>query len=339
MAPPIRLFISYAPADQKCCEALVAQLAPLVRRGLVTISFVLPGADPAEVAQQISQAALILLLVSADYLADAAIHAREITPALARQKSGAQVIPVLVRDALWEESDLRGLAPLPSDRRPITSWPNQDEAWCDVVAGVRRIVRGLRPKPAWHRAVLPALAAALLVGGVVIFWPDSITMDPAPVESRAFAEWLNDPLANLEAIDIFQEVRAHGQLYAKLDPQNPDRIAWNAVNKRFVAPQQKTIMVAITWHGAAAYCRSKGQRLPSAAEWRSRVQRSAMSAVASVPLSEWTADADGSAPSGKRMVVGGTDPAAQRSYNEDQFADDLGFRCVRERRFLTSAQN
>lgn len=36
------------------------------------------------------------------------------------------------------------LKALPQDRRPVTSWPDQDEAWADVANGVREAAVLLR---------------------------------------------------------------------------------------------------------------------------------------------------------------------------------------------------
>ena len=49
----------------------------------------------------------------------------------------AYVIPILVRPVDWENAPFNHLAPLPTDAEPITLWHNQDEAFRDVVQGIK----------------------------------------------------------------------------------------------------------------------------------------------------------------------------------------------------------
>jgi hypothetical protein len=70
--------------------------------------------------------------MASDYL-----YASDATPALARSRAGdALVIPVVLHDCTWESSDFGRLAPLSGKREPISSHPNQHEAWAEVVRGL-----------------------------------------------------------------------------------------------------------------------------------------------------------------------------------------------------------
>ena len=42
--------------------------------------------------------------------------------------------------------NLLGLQALPQDGKPITSWANQDEAFTNVVRGIRSVIEGLEPQ-------------------------------------------------------------------------------------------------------------------------------------------------------------------------------------------------
>ena len=52
----------------------------------------------------------------------------------------AHVIPIILRPADWQETPLGRLQALPKNGKPITSWKNQDEAFLDVVKGIRKLV-------------------------------------------------------------------------------------------------------------------------------------------------------------------------------------------------------
>lgn len=78
-----------------------------------------------------------------------------LAPALERARRGdASVIPVLLRAVDIEDAPFAHLQGLPTDLRPVTSWPNRDEAWTDVAKGIRRAVEAIRQR--WASAPPPA---------------------------------------------------------------------------------------------------------------------------------------------------------------------------------------
>ena len=54
-----------------------------------------------------------------------------------------RVIPVLLRPVEWQVAPFAHLQVLPSNAKAITTWSNQDEAFMDVVAGLRRAIEDL----------------------------------------------------------------------------------------------------------------------------------------------------------------------------------------------------
>jgi hypothetical protein len=102
------------------------------------------------IADQIEDARVILLLISADSLHSDYCYEIEMKRALERHEKGeAVVIPVILRPCVWEIAPFGKLQALPKDGRPVTSWPNQDEAFADVAAGIRRTIEEQRISP--HR--------------------------------------------------------------------------------------------------------------------------------------------------------------------------------------------
>ena len=90
-------------------------------------------------------AGIILLLISADFLASQFIAETELPFALKRHDSGqATVIPVLLRPVEWRDAPFAKLQVLPSHARPVTSWPNRDEAFSDVAGRLRELLYGQR---------------------------------------------------------------------------------------------------------------------------------------------------------------------------------------------------
>lgn len=81
---------------------------------------------------------MILLLVSPDFIASDYCYEREMNRALERHQRGdARVIPVILRPCDWKDLPFGKLLATPKDGRPITKWPNVDEAFQDVVSAIK----------------------------------------------------------------------------------------------------------------------------------------------------------------------------------------------------------
>lgn len=145
----IKVFISYAHVDQELRKKLEDHLSPLKRAGKITIwqdQEIPPGANWEEnIHTNINQADLILLLVSASFIASNYCWNQEVKIAFNRHQLGkAKVIPIILRPALWEDTPLGQLQALPTQAKPITQWHDQDAAFEDVARGIQKVVEQLR---------------------------------------------------------------------------------------------------------------------------------------------------------------------------------------------------
>jgi hypothetical protein len=96
----------------------------------------------------VQTAQIILLLVSADFLASDYCYDREMQQAMARHTAGdARVIPVILRPTDWHSAPFGRLQALPTDGRPITRWSDQDEAFLDVAIGIRAVAEQMHVSP------------------------------------------------------------------------------------------------------------------------------------------------------------------------------------------------
>ena len=132
----IRIFFSYAHEDAPLREQLEKHLATLQQEGLVASwndRAILPGSDwNTAINEQVRQAEIILLLISADFLSSDYINGVELRCALERAaRQAAVVIPILLRPVVWGNSPLGRLQALPTDARPVTKWHDHDEAFVD----------------------------------------------------------------------------------------------------------------------------------------------------------------------------------------------------------------
>lgn len=96
-----------------------------------------------ELEQHLNTARVILLLISANFIADYACE-NQVKRAMERYKQeNTLVIPVILRSCDWNNAPFSRLKPLPTNRRPVTSWTNRDEAFLDVAQGIRIAIERL----------------------------------------------------------------------------------------------------------------------------------------------------------------------------------------------------
>src|SRR5437764_167975 len=133
MTESVEIFCSYAHEDEPLRSALVKHLSALRHQGLITSWYdreIDAGQEWAkEIEKHLNTAHIILLLVSSDFLDSGYCYGVELKRAMERHRGGeACVIPIILRPVDWEDEPLGQLNVLPFDGRPVTSWPNPDEA-------------------------------------------------------------------------------------------------------------------------------------------------------------------------------------------------------------------
>jgi len=146
---PLKIFYSYAHEDRTLRGELGKHLANCRKQKICedwSDGDIVSGDNwDQEIKDKLRSADVVLLLVSADFLNSDYIGSVEIQEAMQRhQEKKAQVIPVVLRFCDFEGSVFSKLSGLPTDLKPVTAWPNQDEAWTDVVRGLKRVFTRMR---------------------------------------------------------------------------------------------------------------------------------------------------------------------------------------------------
>ncbi len=145
---PITIFIAYSLDDRKLCTDLKNQLTSLAYQYQLVIRYdhdISAGKELLKsIEEYLRKAQIIILLLSSRFLSSD-YHRWQVKLALERrQASATRVIPVLLRPSDWEETPLGGLQALPKGNGPITTWHDRDEAFLNVVQGIRQTVEELR---------------------------------------------------------------------------------------------------------------------------------------------------------------------------------------------------
>jgi hypothetical protein len=190
---PVLAFCSYASKDESSLQQLRSAVAMLERQGLLRIwhfGELEPGVEwDAEIRRQLDASKIILLLISRDFMASQYIWEKEVMRAMSRHdEKTARVIPILLKPCDWKHEPLEKLQALPQGLKPISQWQDPDEAWQNVVDGLRKVVLSLsnaqpRPprsqpagaepggSPARNRPILPVVVGlAVLLALVVALW-------------------------------------------------------------------------------------------------------------------------------------------------------------------------
>ena len=99
-----------------------------------------------EIDRNLEEAQVILLLISPSFLASDYCYDIEMKRALERHENQeARVIPVILRSVDWQGCAVRPPASAAQGvGKPVTLWPDRDEAFTDVAMGIRRAVEARR---------------------------------------------------------------------------------------------------------------------------------------------------------------------------------------------------
>ena len=155
------VFFSYSHADEALRDQLETQLAMLKRQGVIQAWHdrrIGAGEHFAQaIDAHINTAEIILLLVSPDFIASEYCYEVEMKRALQRHEAGEAIVsPVILRACDWHPAPFGQLLATPRDGKPVTLWPDRDEAFLQVAKAVREATGRLSPPAAVGAPVMPS---------------------------------------------------------------------------------------------------------------------------------------------------------------------------------------
>lgn len=157
----VRLFYSYCHTDQQYKKEMEKVLRILEREGALqgwSDAEILPGQSISEqIAENLSEADIIVFLLSSDFLAsDACIEEWNAAKQLASGERPVFRVPIVIRECAWIDflgsDDCKAL---PADGRAVSIHSDPDAAWQEVYRGIKAVITELRtthsPKPRFLR--------------------------------------------------------------------------------------------------------------------------------------------------------------------------------------------
>ncbi len=198
---PVELFFSYSHKDEKLRDKLEPHLAMLKREQVIKAWHdrkISAGTKWAQaIDDNLNSAGIILLLISADFLASDYCYAIEMQRAMERHETGeARVIPIILKPVDWYGAPFGKLQAFPTNAKAVTLWTNRDQAFTNIAQGIRQaatemaeILHRRRSVPATEPD-LPAQVATVVEleesGGQVPL-DSPFYVERPPIESRCYA--------------------------------------------------------------------------------------------------------------------------------------------------------
>ncbi|XXY48747.1 toll/interleukin-1 receptor domain-containing protein [Sorangium sp. So ce269] len=135
------LYLSYASDDEALLREFSMHLASLEHHGHVRVassSSVEAGDSVARVLEEeLERAQLILLLISASYFASKRCRTEMERALLLQRARRVHVVAVLLRPCAYDVESVTQLDILPEPSKPVTHFPDHDDAWELVTRSVR----------------------------------------------------------------------------------------------------------------------------------------------------------------------------------------------------------
>ena len=144
----LSVFLSYSRKDEDIKGELTTHLSTLKHSGKIATwsdREILPGTEwDAKIKEELEKSDLILLLISANFIASDYIWDIELKRAVQRHENGeAVVIPIFCKPCDYEGTSFEKLAGLPRNGTFISTATNRDAVLTEVVQGIRKKVESM----------------------------------------------------------------------------------------------------------------------------------------------------------------------------------------------------
>lgn len=138
----MNIFISYADEERQYLLDLISRLIVLQRSKSFTfwsnVSILAGGEWKNITNEKLSNANIILVLVSANALASDRVY-NEITQAVSQHDIGKSIIiPIIVRSCNWEDTILKKVKDFCIDTHPVNTYSDKDTAWTNIIQGISK---------------------------------------------------------------------------------------------------------------------------------------------------------------------------------------------------------
>lgn len=144
----IKIFLSYSHNDEKYRIEFDKHLTILKHQGIIETwhdRCILPGEEWSnQIDENLRNADIILLLISADYISSKYCYELEMQEALSRHnRNEAVVIPVILRPCLWQGLPFGKLQAATQNGKPVEKYPTLDDAFLEITQAIDSVAKKL----------------------------------------------------------------------------------------------------------------------------------------------------------------------------------------------------
>lgn len=145
----IKLFISYAHADEKYKDRFVQLLNELTINGLLeewNDQKLTPGLKwNKEIKRKLEESQIVIFLITESFFKSDYINDVEIKNTIDRyNQNEVLIVPIILEECDFKHSALKEYQALPKNAQPISTWNSEIDAWLDVIAGLKRSIDYLK---------------------------------------------------------------------------------------------------------------------------------------------------------------------------------------------------
>ncbi|MEH2163908.1 MAG: toll/interleukin-1 receptor domain-containing protein [Nostoc sp.] len=143
------VFSSYSHRDETLRDEMEVHLTMLKRQGLIETWHdrrITAGEEfDKAISKNLEEADIILLLVSSDFLASDYCYGIEMQRAMEKhEQRESHIIPVILRSCDWPSAPFGEFLVTPTDGKPIKKFPDEDDAFLEVVNAVKATITRLQ---------------------------------------------------------------------------------------------------------------------------------------------------------------------------------------------------
>lgn len=140
------IFLLYSHEDEDLKEQFLKHMAILRRsqQALIWHDRDIGGGEEIQkqVDKRLASANIILMLISASFIASDYCYSEMMQMAMQRhERNEVRVIPIIIKPVDWDGTPFDKLQVLPRNKTPVNQWTNRDEAWLEVVLGIKNVLK------------------------------------------------------------------------------------------------------------------------------------------------------------------------------------------------------
>lgn len=151
-----KAFVSYSSNDEVMVDRLLTHVKVLEHEGKLEVwhdGQIGAGKEwEKEINKQLDSSDIVILCVSADFLASEPVETVEIPKALSLHEARkCIVISVILRPCAWKEHRIARLQVIPKRGKPVSEYDDEEEAWKEIIEAIAKAIksgpRRVEPSP------------------------------------------------------------------------------------------------------------------------------------------------------------------------------------------------